>query len=120
MSVETVFIMKKNVQNRSSSIISKLIKRYYRIIENMKRIEHNNYYIPCEKYFYMTSFYYYRYYPKEHITSYFTYAKEKLLYDSEIDIQKPDINQNNITKTRSQLFRLICRLSMEEIIYIGW
>lgn len=118
MSPKTIFIMRKSAHKRSSTLISKLLKRYYRIIESIKRIEYNNFYIPCNKYFHVTPFYYYRYYPKEHVIDYFRCAKDKLLYDVEVSL--PSINQNDSNRTRSDLFKLICSLSIEDISYIGW
>jgi len=114
MSSETRIIMRKNIHNRSSYIISKLLKKYYRIIENIKRVENNNYYIPCQKYFYMSPFFYYRYYPKEFLTDYFRCAKKKLLNYSNC------ISDTDNNKTRSELFKFICSMSVEDILYIGW
>ena len=111
-SPETIFIIRKNVKTRSCLVISKLIKRYSKIIVNINNIIQNAHFFPSERYYYYTPFYFYRYYPRDYINAYFKCVQKKLYKNNTYELDND--------KTKSDLFNLIHQLSNEEISYIGW
>lgn len=98
-------------------IINKYIKRYCRIIKSIKEIEKRDMYFPMDRYKCLNAFYYYRYYPKEHIEGYFECARTKLHLEMSFF---EDNNLPNKNQKRSDLFNLIRLFSDYEIAYIGW
>jgi hypothetical protein len=112
---EIIIAIKKHLI-KNKLIINKYITKYCRIIKCIKEIEQIYTYYPMDNK-YLNAFYYYRYYPKEHIEGYFECVRTKL------HLENSFFENNNLpiqNQKRSDLFRLIKLFSAGELSYIGW
>jgi hypothetical protein len=109
-------ILKKLIAKKSKNLIYKFFKKYSKYIEYVNNL-HNNYRpkLITKK---INAIYYFKNYEKKYINSWYNLmgGSKKMLIDNYKD--EDELKKEN--PTRYDLYRLIKKMNVNDVLYVGW